>query len=168
MVVLEERLEKHRFLKGLSADNIRLLAEDAIPMAFKPGDILFRQGKTARHLFLIENGIVAVGFLKKGKECPVTVANLGKGENLGWSWAFPPYEWNFDAQAKTQVETLALESKPVLAKMERYPLLGYELMKHLACSLAKSLEATGHQWIQIHHKLPEIDRLIFPEPMIQP
>lgn len=142
MVALEERLEKHPFLKGVSADNIRLLAEDAIPMAFKPGDILFRQGNAASHLFLIENGTVAVGLLKKGKGG--MAANLGKGEILGWSWAFPPYEWNFDAQARTHVETLALEAKPVMAKMERYPLLGYELMKHLACSLAKSLEAIRH------------------------
>ena len=121
---IEERLAKHPFLSGISGSNVLLLAEDAIPMVFKPGEMLFRKGKKAQYLFLLENGKVSVGLLRD-KKGPITVTHVGKGGSLGWSWAFTPYRWKFDARAKTRVEVLALEGKPILAKMGRYPLMGY-------------------------------------------
>ncbi len=162
---LEQRLAKHPFLKGVPSDNIRLLAEDATPMVFKPGEMLFRRGKKANYLFLIEKGIVLVGLLKSQTGGPLTITKVGKGGSLGWSWAFPPFIWKFDAKAKTRVEVLALEGKPVLAKMGRYPLLGYELMSHLAFSLSQGLEATRHQLVKVYHQKTKTEFLYLPQPM---
>jgi CRP-like cAMP-binding protein len=163
---IETRLARHPFLKGISGPNILLLAEDTIPMVFQPGEMLFRQGKKAQYLFLVEKGTVEVGLLKKDKWGPMVITHVDKGGNLGWSWAFSPYRWKFDARAKTRVETLALEGKPVMAKLGRYPLLGYELMKHLAFSLSKGLEATRHQLVKVYHRGPKTEVLYFPQPIV--
>jgi len=161
---IEKRLAQHPFLRGVSGPNIQLLAEDAVPMVFKPGEIIFRRGKKAEFLYLVEKGTVAVGLLKE-KKGPVTILHAGKGENLGWSWAFAPYQWKFDARAKTRVEVIALEGRPLLDKMGRYPLLGYEVMRHLASSLSKGLEATRHQMVRAYHRKPEKDWIYWPQPM---
>src|ERR1039458_1766696 len=148
---LEQRLAQHPFLKDIPTDNIRLLAEDTTAMVFKPGEMLFRRGKKANYLFLVEKGVVSVGLLKSEAGGPLTITTVGKGGNLGWSWVFAPYRWKFDAKAKTRVEVLALEGKPVMAKMGRYPLLGYGLMGQLALSLSKGLESTRHQLVRLYH-----------------
>jgi CRP/FNR family transcriptional regulator, cyclic AMP receptor protein len=165
MINIEERLAKHPFLRGISGPNILLLAEDAVPMVFKPGEMLFRRGKKAQYLFLVEKGTVAVGLLRD-KKGPIAITRAGKGGSLGWSWAFAPYRWKFDARAKTRVEVLALEGRPTLDKMGRYPLLGYELMKHLAFSLSQGLEATRHQLVRIYHQKPEKEWVYFPQPIL--
>ncbi|HJT24052.1 MAG TPA: cyclic nucleotide-binding domain-containing protein, partial [bacterium] len=161
-------LARHPFLRGVSGPNILLLAEDAVPMVFQPGESIFRQGQKAQYLFLVEKGTAAVGLLKKDKWGPVIISHVGKGGSLGWSWAFPPYRWKFDARAVTRVEALALEGKPVMAKLGRYPLLGYELMKHLAFSLSEGLEATRHQLVRLHHRIPrnEAEPVFFPQPIV--
>ncbi len=162
---LEQRMTKHPFLRSIPGDNIRLLAEDTTPMIFKPGEMVFRRGMNANHLFLVEKGIVLVGLLKSESGGPLTIATVTKGGSLGWSWAFEPYRWKFDAKAKTRVEVLALEGKPLLAKMGRYPLLGYELMSHLALSLSKGLEATRHQLIKLHHRKSKTDLIYLQQPL---
>ncbi len=168
MVSVEERLAKHPFLKGISGPNILMLAEDTVPMVFQPGEMLFHQGQKAHYLFLIEKGIVEVGILKGDKCGPVTITHVGKGGSLGWSWAFAPFTWKFDARAKERVETLALDGKPVMAKLGRYPMLGYEFMRQMSHSLSEALDATRHQLVKIHHHAPEIEReiLYFPSPIV--
>jgi CRP-like cAMP-binding protein len=142
-MTLEKRLAQHPFLRSVSGDNVRLLAGDAVSLAFKPGERLFRRGQTAKYLFLIEKGRVQVGL--RSKKSFIPIASLGAGDNLGWSWVFAPFKWKFEAVAQTSVEALALEGKPVVAQMGHYPLLGYELMKQLALSLSRGLEATRRQ-----------------------
>lgn len=163
---LEKRLSRHPFLKGLSADHINLLAENAVPMVFQPGEFIMRQGKKAEYLFLVEKGTVSLGLLKAGQGGPITITTIGKGGNLGWSWAFEPYRWKFDARARTRVEILALEGRPTLMKMDRYPLLGYEMMKHLAFTLSQRLEATRHQLVKVYHAKAKTEYIYFPQPIL--
>ena len=168
MLNIEQRLARHPFLRGIPGENIRLIAEDAVLMVFKPGEMIMRQGRKAHYLYLIEKGKVALGLLKS-ETGPLTIQNLGKGDSLGWSWMFPPYKWKFDARAKTRVEILAIEGRPLSEKMGRYPLLGYELMKKMTQSLARRLEATRHHLVRIYRqnlKAGRTEFIYFPQPML--
>ncbi|GEM_PF-1589242 len=144
----EYQLAKHPLMKGLSTDDISLLAEDAILMRFIKGETFFKQGQKADYLFLILEGKVTVGVEHRGEHLPITI--LHAGETLAWDWLFPPYTWEFEAQALTDVAAIALEVKPVAAKMGHYPLLGYTLMRHLAHSLTNALTATRKQLLKAH------------------
>jgi signal-transduction protein with cAMP-binding, CBS, and nucleotidyltransferase domain len=153
MPSLEKKLAQHPFTKGLSAENIALLAEDAIHMKFKAGQLIFAQGKPAHYLFLVLKGRITVGIHHRGYHLPITVVT--KGGNLGWSWLFPPYQWQFEGRAATAVDAIALDGKPTVAKMDRYPLLGNELLKQLALSLSKGLNATRKELLRVHLKAIE-------------
>jgi CRP/FNR family cyclic AMP-dependent transcriptional regulator len=168
MAPIAKRLQMHPFLREVSADNILMLAEDAKPMVFQPGEWILRQGRKAHHLYLIERGIVELGLLTRGKGTPLVLCNIHKGGSLGWSWAFPPYTLKFDAKAKTRVEALALDGRAVMGKCGLYPLLGYEIMKKLALSLSKRLESTRHQLIHVLRKNPDLGPsvLFFPPPIV--
>lgn len=151
MPTLENKLEKHPFVKGLSTEDINLLSEDAVHMKFKAGQTVFRQGQKADYLFLILTGKISVGVKHKDEHLSITI--LHAGENLGWDWLFPPYKWEFEAKALTDVDAIALEGKPVAAKMGRYPLMGYTLMRHLAHSLSNALTATRKRLLKAHLEL---------------
>ena len=168
MLNIAKRLQRHPFLREVSADNILMLARDARPMVFQPGEWIVRQGRKAQCLYLIESGMVELGLLKKGKGMPVVIAHVRKGGSLGWSWAFPPFLWKFDAKAKTRVEALALEGRPLMDKCGLYPLLGYEIMKKLAFSLSERLEDTRHQLIHLAHRSPgdHMEILYYPSPIV--
>lgn len=168
MMTIEKRLQRHPFLREVSADNILMLAEVTRPMVFQPGEWIVRQGHKAQYLFLVESGVVELGLLKKGKGTPLVISHIRKGGSVGWSWAFPPFIWKFDARAKTRVETLALEGRAIMDKCGLYPLLGYEMMKKLAYSLSRRLEGTRHQLVHLAHKNPEVAPLVlyYPSPIV--
>lgn len=168
MLKIVKRLQQHPFLRQVSADNILALAEDTHPVVFQPGEWIVRQGRKAHHLYLIESGVVELGLLKKSRGAPLVISHIRKGGSLGWSWAFPPFKWKFDARAKTRVEALALEGRPVMDKCGLYPLLGYEVMKKLAQSLAQRLEGTRHQLVHLMHKNPDLQPMVlyYPSPIV--
>ena len=151
MPTLEIKLANHPFAKGLSTENINLLSENAVHMKFKAGQLLFKQGQKADYLFLILDGKVTVGVKHRDQHLPISI--LHAGENLGWDWLFPPYKWEFEGRALTEVDVIALEGKPVAAKMGHYPLLGYTLMRHLAHSLTNALTATRKRLLKAHMEL---------------
>jgi CRP-like cAMP-binding protein len=72
----------------------------------------------------------------------VTVASLGAGDLLGWSWLFPPYEWDFGAEAFSPVRAYEFDAAAVLAACEQDPPLGLTLVRGVAEILAYRLEVT--------------------------
>lgn len=72
----------------------------------------------------------------------MTVASLGAGDLLGWSWLFPPYQWDFGAVAFTDVRAYEFDGPSVLAVCVEDPLLGLSLVRTVAEILAHRLEIT--------------------------
>jgi CRP-like cAMP-binding protein len=78
----------------------------------------------------------------------VTVASLGAGDLLGWSWLFPPYRWDFGAEAFSPVRAYEFEAAEVLALCDEDPRLGQILVRSVAEILAHRLEMTRGQLME--------------------
>jgi CRP-like cAMP-binding protein len=78
----------------------------------------------------------------------VTVASLGAGDLLGWSWLFPPHRWDFGAEAFSPVRAYEFEAARVLALCEEDPRLGLTLVRSVAEILAHRLEMTRGQLME--------------------
>lgn len=102
---------------------------------------IFDAGGTADRFWVIRSGAVSlvqqVTSLRR-----VTVASLGAGDLLGWSWLFPPYRWDFGAEAFSPVRAYEFEASPVLALCDEDPALGMSLIRIVAEILAHRLETT--------------------------
>ena len=72
----------------------------------------------------------------------MTVASLGSGDLLGWSWLFPPHEWDFGAEAFSPVRAYEFDAAQVLRLCEEDPQLGIVLVRSVAEILAHRLEMT--------------------------
>src|SRR5438105_3065021 len=91
---LQELIANHPFFKELRRDHILALADCAMKIEFRAGDLIFRQGDPANRLFLILKGRVALEARVKGGE-PALIESIGAGDVLGWSWLVEPYVWHF-------------------------------------------------------------------------
>jgi CRP-like cAMP-binding protein len=117
---------------------------------------IFEPGGTADRFWVIRSGAVSltqrVSSLRR-----VTVAGLGAGDLLGWSWLFPPYQWDFGAEAFSPVRAYEFDAAAVLELCEEDPRLGLTLVRSVAEILAHRLEMTRGQLMEqyaLHRRGP--------------
>jgi len=146
---LERILGEHPFLKGLSQDQIAVLAGCTSNVVFKAGEFVFREGEPANAFFFIRQGKVQVEthIPQKGT---VIIRSRRDDEVFGWSWLVPPYRWHFDARAVELTRALALDGECLRTKCEADHALGYEIMKRFLMVIAERLEATRLQLMDVY------------------
>ena len=134
-------LSAHPFLRGMSVDQLGMLAKAARDVRFPARHRLFEDGGSAARFWLIQSGHVSLDLHVPG-EGPVVIETICMGELLGWSWLFPPYKWAFGAVSATAVEAFEFDAPTVRELCAAYPELGYEFNQRVTRVLAKRLRAT--------------------------
>lgn len=114
-----------------------LAQEVSFPEDFR----IFEAGGTADRFWVIRSGAVTLTQQVTAQQ-RVTVAGLGSGDLLGWSWLFPPYQWDFGAEAFSPVRAYEFEAAAVLRLCEEDQQLGMILVRTVAEILAHRLETT--------------------------
>ncbi|MBC7272368.1 MAG: cyclic nucleotide-binding domain-containing protein [Streptomyces sp.] len=108
---------------------------------------IFESGGTADRFWVIRSGAVSLD-QRVTSVRRVTVASLGSGDLLGWSWLFPPYRWDFGAEAFSPVRAYEFDAQAVLGLCEEDPRLGFLLVRLVAEILAHRLEMTRGQLME--------------------
>jgi len=147
MKTLETSIAQHPFLKGMSPEYLRILADSAMLAEFKEGEIIFREGDPANRFYLIEEGRVVLESRKLDRP-PVQIQTIGAGDVLGWSWLFPPYYWNFEARSLEPTRAIFFYGTRLREKCEEDRGFGYELMKRMSAVMLQRLQATRKQLLE--------------------
>jgi CRP-like cAMP-binding protein len=116
-------------------------------VSFPEDTRIFEAGGRADRFWVIRSGAVSLDQRVTAVQ-RVTVASLGAGDLLGWSWLFPPYEWDFGAEAFSPVRAYEFEAQPVLALCEEDPRLGLTLIRIVSEILAHRLETTRNKLME--------------------
>ncbi|MER6083660.1 cyclic nucleotide-binding domain-containing protein [Streptomyces sp. NPDC013157] len=130
-----------KLLTALPQAQRERLMELAHEVSFPEDSRIFEAGGTADRFWVIRSGAVNLD-QEVTTHKRVTVATLGAGDLLGWSWLFPPYTWDFGAVAFSQVRAYEYDASAVLALCVEDPLLGLSLVRTVAEILASRLEVT--------------------------
>jgi len=85
-----------------------------------------------------------------GHRGDIRIQTIEQGEIIGWSWLIPPHKWTFNAHAIEEVTATALDGACLRKKCEADHELGYELLKRFSTVLAKRLEWTRIQLLDIY------------------
>jgi CRP-like cAMP-binding protein len=142
-------LKQHAFFEGLKPEYVDLLIDCASNVRFNGGEFIFHQGEAANRFYLIRHGTVAIE-ISSPKRKSITLKTLGENEVLGWSWLFPPYQWQFDARALELVRAIALDARCLRGKCDSDPVLGYDLMKRFSNIMLETLQATRLQLLDLY------------------
>ncbi|OUD02339.1 cyclic nucleotide-binding domain-containing protein [Streptomyces swartbergensis] len=130
-----------KLLTALPPPQRQRLMTLAREVSFPEDTRIFEAGGTADRFWVIRSGAVSLDQQVNSLQ-RVTVASLGAGDLLGWSWLFPPYTWDFGAVAFSPVRAYEFDARSVLALCEEDPELGLTLVRNVAEVLAHRLEMT--------------------------
>ena len=130
-----------RLLTALPPPQRQRLMTLAREVSFPEDARIFEAGGTADRFWVIRSGAVSLDQQVTSQQ-RVTVAGLGSGDLLGWSWLFPPHRWDFGAVAFSPVRAYEFDAAEVLGLCEEDPQLGLILVRSVAEILAYRLETT--------------------------
>ena len=143
------------FFKGLNSQQLQLLAASALEMKFETGAIIFEEGSPANRFYLILEGEVLLESEMEDRNV-IPIQTLGPGNDLGWSWLFPPYSLHFSARAVKPTRTIFFYGTRLREQCEQDHELGYQIMKRIAEVATQSLRATQRRLMQyIDKNTPE-------------
>jgi CRP-like cAMP-binding protein len=111
-------------------------------MSFETGQKIFEAGSPANRFYLILEGKVVLESELAEHGVMLPVQTLGPGDNLGWSWLFPPYLIHLGAHAVEPTRTIFFYGTRLREQCEQDHELGYELMKRIAQVATECLRAT--------------------------
>lgn len=163
--LMSDTLISHPFAKGLSNQELSLLAAGAKEVEFRPGELIFRESEPANRFYLIKEGQAALEACEPGRGA-VVIQNIHAGGVLGWSWLFAPFTWHFQARALEKTRAISLDGGHLLVSCEENHPLGYQLMKRVAQVAIERLQATRRQLListphsaalSVEHGEPELD-----------
>jgi CRP-like cAMP-binding protein len=164
---METRVSLHPFFAGIDGKQLALLTDCAIPVHFKKGEVIFREGEIANRFYVLETGNVVLESSQKYGE-PVIVDEIGAGDLLGWSWMFPPYTWQFVARAVEETDAIFFYGTVLREYCERDPALGFELLKRMSLVMNRRLQAARNEMLSVNAKqsaLQPVDRSLLGEEM---
>lgn len=142
-------LAAHPFVRGMKEEYIARLGQVtryvSAPIRYR----LFEEGGTADRFWLIEAGQVALDLHVPGHG-PVIIETLGRGDVVGWSWLFPPFEWLLGAVTMQPMQAFVLDGRVVRAMCEADPGLGHELTRRLISVVVRRLQATRIRLLDLY------------------
>jgi CRP/FNR family transcriptional regulator, cyclic AMP receptor protein len=134
-------LAAHLFVRGMTAEHIAQLAAVTRHVSVPARHRLFDEGGTADRFWLIEAGQVALDLHVPGHG-PVIIETLGRGDVIGWSWLFPPFQWQLGAVTMQPTQAFEVDGREVRRMCDADPALGHELTRRLIRVVVHRLQAT--------------------------
>ena len=135
------------FFKGLNPHQLQLLADCAMEIQFETGQSILQEGSPANRFYLILEGKVMLESELPDHEL-VPLQTLGPGDDLGWSWLFPPYLMTSSARALEPTRTIFFYGTRLREHCEHDPDFGYQLMQRITAVVIQRLQATQKQLME--------------------
>jgi CRP-like cAMP-binding protein len=153
---LVDTLREIHFLHDIGQIRLEQIAKIARLRDFKHGDVVFRQGDPAQHVYLVARGNVSLEICAAGTGCR-PILTLGPGELLGWSSVLEQTCYTARARVLEPTRVVEINVAQLLTMFNHDPQFGYELMHRTALALAKRLSATRMQLLNVYgDQLPVI------------
>ena len=129
-----ERLARHPFLAGMKRRQLESLADYAMTVQFKKGEVIFHEGDLADRFYLIENGKVHLES-SSGLRNP----------HLGYSWMFTPHTRTYTARAVEPITAIFFSGKILRELCEDDHSFGYEFLKRMSFEIHQRQQGTRLQ-----------------------
>ena len=127
-----EWLKKTELFETLDECQLSDLLSHSAVQSFPEGEIVFRQGDEANHLYVLIQGAVDLT-LKAMEEVGFMTSKIDKeGAVFGTPALMDPYRYNVTAACLKASQILIMEAHYLRLKMAQEPKMGLEIMKKLA------------------------------------
>jgi CRP/FNR family transcriptional regulator, cyclic AMP receptor protein len=138
-----------RFLSGVGDEVLKTIASVATLKEFPAGAVVFREGQSESHIYLVVTGGVALEVRLAGRDAR-RIQTVGAGELLGWSPVLGQITMTATARTVDPTRLIAVDGTQLVSLCEHNPKFGYEFMKRTALALATRLSATRLQLLDVY------------------
>jgi len=153
MITLQQ-LDAVQPFKELSDTQLEAIRQFCIKEDFQRGDLLFKEGDAAEHLWIVTDGKVDLRFELPGNRPTSdenTISSLEgedhKTRTFGWSCFIPPYRMMLSAYCVTRsCSAIKITRADLLDLFEKDTLMGYEVMSYL-------IKVIGYRFQQFQDEL---------------
>jgi CRP/FNR family cyclic AMP-dependent transcriptional regulator len=147
--ILSQTLEGIQFLCDMAPEHLEKIADIASIHDFDKGDIVFREGDPAENMYLVVSGNVSLEVCAAGAGCK-QIMTLGPGELVGWSSHLGQSRYTARARTPQSARLVQINVPQLIETCDRDPGFGYDLMRRTALALAKRLNATRIQFMNVY------------------
>src|SRR5215212_6944104 len=133
--------------EGLSDEELRQIADIAVPRHYEAGEIIFREGDRSDTCFIVRSGSVRITRTHPGGR-RLTLAELRAGEMFGELSMFDGESRSATVEALEDTNTLALLERDVQRLMRCHPDIAVKMLARLASRLRAANEKIARQSFQ--------------------
>ena len=144
---LIKTLQENRFLHDIDSAHLEQIAKIAQICDFDAGDEVFREGQTAKNVYLVVSGKLSLE-LSPATAYRKQLVSVGPGEMLGWSSMVERPQFAASAVVVKPTRLVQIDGERLRVMCDDDPQFGYEFMRRTMRVLASRLSAT---WTQLSH-----------------
>ena len=126
-----EKVTKAALFQGLNEEDIKKVLSTGHVRTYNAGDTVFKEGDDAVHIYIVEEGKLAVQTAEKQ-----TVYTTTPGDVLGWSTLVLPYKRTASAIAVGKATVVILDQAKWHEFCEQNPPIGYKLTRNVGRTMA--------------------------------
>ena len=130
-VVSVEKVSKTALFQGLNDSEIKQVLSVGQVRAYNPGDIVFKEGDEAVHIYVVEEGKLDIRTPEKQ-----TVYTASAGDILGWSALMLPYMRTASAVAVEKSRVVIIDQAKLQEFCEQNPSIGYKITRNTGRMIA--------------------------------
>ena len=139
-----ELLVRYPYFAGVCTESLRIIAEISSEQHFQAGHTLFREGASARYLYVLQRGEIDILYDVSGGKTRV-VETVVPSNLLCWSAIVEPHRTTASAVIRVDSDLLCLQGPRLSTLCKQDPDLGYRLMTHVARTISRRLKAARLQ-----------------------
>ncbi len=147
-------LASHPFFEQFEPQHVDFLVSCSANRVFQTDEFLFREGATADAFYLVREGKVAIETVSPSAG-PLTLATVGRGDVLGWSWIVPPFVHRSDCRALERTRTVAIDAACLRDKLESDHELGYRVLTKVVEIMARRISSARIQLLDLYGNEPD-------------
>lgn len=124
-------LKQVEMFQALSDDELSEIDKLTIEKQFVYGDRLFKDGDSATHLWIVEEGVIDLRFDLPDRETSdeSTLSTITANKCIGWSSLVAPYKYKLSAYcSSSRCRVLAIDRNPFHEFLTRHPKTGYQVI----------------------------------------
>ncbi|MFP4571600.1 MAG: Crp/Fnr family transcriptional regulator [Desulfobacterales bacterium] len=138
-------MDRVEMFKDLPDEYLKALQDAAESAEYKKGELFFRQGEPARHLWIVIDGEVelrcepcADGLQQQARD---PVAFVSAAQAFGWTCFVPPYQYRLSGYcASRRCRLLKFEKNELENLFQKYPEMGFAVMKYTITALGTQFQ----------------------------
>ncbi len=163
---------------GIPTDILNRIGQSTQLHEYGPGEVIFREGKEASHLYGVLDGKVELSILFRDRvmkaeiqyedyvhkrvdiiEKEIVIEELGRGDIFSWSAFSAPHRVTSTATCTRETQVFAIEASGLKALLAQTPEVGYLFMQRVSDIISQRLRNRTNKLLESWYEAFDVENV---------